>query len=91
MTTKESVREKVISLLDEIRPHLEKKLDYLLDNDSIMNYQELEDNWKPAKEIAQALTEEMKFQYSNIYATRKDKQRIKKYYYAIRCQWLYNL
>lgn len=82
-TTREEVREKVITLLDDIRPHLEKKLDALLDSGAV-NFDEDAGNWATPKGIMQALAMEMSFQYSNIHATRKDKQRITRYYEKMR-------
>ena len=82
-TTKENVRAKVIELLDHIRPHLEERLDKLLDSSAI-NYDEEEDHWGLPKDIVQALSKEMEFQYKNINATRKDMKRIARFTAIIR-------
>lgn len=82
-TTKEKVRERVIGMLDGIRPHLEKKLDGLLRSDFI-DFEKEDDNYYLPKNIMQALAREMEFQYKNIHASRADNRRINKLYRAIR-------
>ena len=82
-TTKEKVRERVIEMLDDIRPHLEKKLDELLNSDFI-DFEKEDDNYYLPKNIMQALAREMEFQYSNVHATRADNRKINKLYRAIR-------
>lgn len=83
MTTKENVRSKVIEMLDDIRPHLEKKLDNLLDS-GVIDFENTEDNYSVPKNIIQALAKEMNFQYQNIYADRKTKKQIIEFYAVIR-------
>jgi hypothetical protein len=75
-TTKEKVRERVIELLDDIRPLLEKRLDYFLEISNI-DYEKEEDNYRLPKYIMQALSEYMLFINTNQYATRKDKDKVK--------------
>lgn len=83
MTTKESIRSKVIEMLDDIRPHLEKKLDYLLDSGAI-DFENTEDNYLVPKNIMQVLAKEMGFQYENFRADRKTKKQIIEFYAVIR-------
>jgi len=83
MTTKENVRTKVITLLEDIKPHLIKKLDMLLDSGEI-DFDDHEDNWQLPKEIMQALAREMEFQYSNHLASKADKKQITRYYHLMR-------
>lgn len=78
-TTKEKVRERVIELLDDIRPHLESKLDKLLESGAI-NFEKEEDNYALPKDIVQALAKEMEFQYKRHCVRRKDIQKIKLFY-----------
>lgn len=82
-TTKEKVRERVIEMLDDIRPHLEKKLDELLNSDFI-DFEKEDDNYYLPKNIMQALAREMEFQYENFHASRADKRKIKELFSAIR-------
>lgn len=82
-TTKEKVRERVIEMLDDIRPHLEKKLDELLNSDFI-DFEKEDDNYYLPKNIMQALAREMEFQYENIHASRADKRKIKELFSVIR-------
>lgn len=88
MTTKEKVREQVIALLDEIRPHLEKKLNEVLESGCI-NFDELPDNWKAPKELFVALMREAEFQNTNIHASRKDKKQIEEYTRLVRLSGMY--
>lgn len=82
-TTKEKVRERVIEMLDDIRPHLENKLDKLLNGDFI-DFEKEDDNYYLPKNIMQALAREMEFQYENVHATRADNRKINELYRAIR-------
>lgn len=75
-TTKEKVRERVIELLDDIRPLLEKRLDYFLDASNI-DYEKEEDNYMLPKFIMQALGEYIVDINTYHSATRKDKDKIK--------------
>lgn len=75
-TTKEKVRERVIELLDDIRPLLEKRLDYFLDISNI-DYEKEEDNYMLPKFIMQALGEYVVNINTYHGATRKDKDKIK--------------
>ena len=88
MAKKEKIRERVITLLDDIRPHLEKKLDDVLDSGRI-NFDELPDNWACPKELFVALMREAEFQHTNIHATRQDKKRIKEYTDLVRLSGMY--
>lgn len=63
-TTKENVREKVLTLLDDIRPHLEHKLEKLLDS-GVIDFEKESDNWALPKDIMQALAKEMAWQYKH--------------------------
>lgn len=63
-TTKAKVRAKVIGLLDDIRPHLEQKLEKLLDSGAI-NFEQEDDTWGLPKDIIQALAKEMAWQYKH--------------------------
>ena len=83
MTTKEKVRSKVVAMLDDIRPHLEKKLDYLLDS-GVIDFENTEDNYLVPKNIIQALAREMEYQYKYIYADRKTKKQINEFYAIMR-------
>ena len=82
-TTKEKVRERVVEMLNDIRPHLEKKLDELLNSDFI-DFEKEEDNYYLPKNIMQALAREMEFQYSNVHASRANNRKINELYRAIR-------
>jgi hypothetical protein len=75
-TTKEKVRKRVIELLDDIRPLLEKRLDYFLDISNI-DYDKEEDNYMLPKFIMQALGEYVVNINTYHIATRKDKDKIK--------------
>lgn len=75
-TTKEKVRERVIELLDDIRPLLEKRLDYFLEISNI-DYEKEEDNYSLPKFIMQALGEYMVRINTYQSATRKEKDKIK--------------
>lgn len=75
-TTKEKVRERVIELLDDIRPLFEKRLDYFLDISNI-DFEKEEDNYRLPKYIMQALGEYMVNINTHHGATRKDKDKIK--------------
>jgi hypothetical protein len=77
-TTKEKVRAKVIGLLDDIRPHLEQKLEKLLDSGTI-NFEEEDDNYALPKDIVQALVREMEFQYSR-HLMGRHKKTIERYF-----------
>ena len=64
MTTKEEVRAKVIELLNDIRPHLEKCLDELLDS-GVIDFANESPHWGLPKTIMCALAREMAFQYEH--------------------------
>lgn len=81
-TTKEKVRERVVGMLDDIRPHLEKKLDVLL-NSGMIDFNEEDDNYLLPKQIMQALAREMEFQYTNVHATRAERKKIANLYRVI--------
>lgn len=69
-------------MLDDIRPHLERKLDKLLDS-GIINFEEEDDNWALPKDIMQALAREMEFQYAVHCVRAKDKKKVKLFYNAM--------
>lgn len=75
-TTKEKVRERVIELLDDIRPLLEKRLDCFLETSNI-DYEKEEDNYMLPKFIMLALGEYIVDINTYHSATRKDKDKIK--------------
>ena len=75
MTTKENVREKTLSLLDEAHESLIKKLDILLDSGAI-NFEDEDNNYKLPKHIMQALGDSMIRYFSNPHASAKDKKQI---------------
>lgn len=83
MTTKENVRAKVLGLLDDIRPHLEKKLQTLL-NSGVINLENEPDNYALPKDIIQVLAREMAFQYAAPYPKRGYKKQLDKMFHAIR-------
>lgn len=82
-TTKENVRAKVIELLDDIRPHLECKLEKLLGS-GLITFEEEEGNWALPKDIIVAMAKEVEFQYSALYPKRGHKKRLDKIFRAIR-------
>lgn len=82
MTTKENVREKTLSLLDNAHESLIKKLDILLDSGAI-NFEDEDNNYKLPKHIMQALGNSMIRLYSNPHASAKDKKQIKNFTYFI--------
>lgn len=88
MARKEKIRERVITLLDDIRPHLEKKLGEVLESGCI-NFDELPDNWRIPKELFVALMREAEFQHTNIHASKEDKKRIKEYTRLVRLSGMY--
>lgn len=76
-TTKENVREKVVSMLeDELRRNLIIKLDNLLDSGAI-DFDSEDDNYKLPKQIMQVLGYSMSRAYTNPHATAKDKKQVK--------------
>ena len=76
-TSKEKVREKVISMLeDELHRNLITKLDSLLDSGAI-DFESEDDNYKLPKQIMQVLGNSMSRGYSNPHASAKDKKQIK--------------
>lgn len=82
-TTKEEVREKVVSMIENDLPNiLINKLDYLLDSGAI-NFDNEENTWKLPKHIMVALAHTMERLYSNPHATRSDKKQIKNFNYFI--------
>ena len=78
-TTKEIVKAKVCILLDDIRPHLEQKLEKLLDSGAI-DFEKEEDNWALPKDIIQALTKEIAWQYKHPNPPYGYKKRIESFY-----------
>lgn len=78
-TTKEKVREKVIGLLDDIRPHIETKLDKLLES-GLIDFDNEDDNYALPKDIMQALARVMEFQYKRHCVNRKDIIKVNKFY-----------
>jgi hypothetical protein len=78
-TTKENVREKVLTLLDDIRPHLEHKLEKLLDS-GVIDFEKESDNWALPKDIMQALAKEMAWQYKHPNPPYGYKKKIERFY-----------
>ena len=78
-TTKENVRAKVLTLLDDIRPHLEQKLEKLLDS-GLIDFEEEDDNWRLPKDIIQALAKEMAWQYKHQKTPYGYKKRIELFF-----------
>lgn len=79
MTTKENVKAKVLGLLDDIRPHLEKKLEKLLNSD-VIDFENEPDNYALPKDIIQVLAREMAFQYAAPYPKRGYKKHVWRIY-----------
>lgn len=87
-TTKENVRAKVRTLLDDIRPHLEQKLEKLLDS-GLIDFEKEDNNWVLPKDIIVAMTKEVEFQYSKPYPKRGYKKRLDQIFRAIRLEYSY--
>lgn len=87
-TTKENVRAKVKTLLDDIRPRLEQKLEKLLDS-GLIDFEKEENTWGLPKDIIIAMAKEVEFQYSNPYPKRGYKKRLDKIFRAIRLEYSY--
>ena len=86
--TKEKLRDRVLVLMDDMRPYLERKLNEVLDSGCI-DFNELPDDWVAPKELFVALMREAEFQHTNIHAMRKDKKRIKEYTNLVRLSGMY--
>ena len=89
-TTKEKVREKVLTLYEDYRPRLEQSLDRILRFGQI-DFEHTPDNWQLPKEIIQALATDMIRSHANVFATRTDKRRIQKFEETIIVGHLLNL
>lgn len=87
-TTKENVRAKVIEILDDIRPHLERKLEKLLDS-GLIEFEKEDDNWVLPKDIIVAMAREVESQYSPLCPKREYKKRLDKIFRAIRLEYSY--
>jgi hypothetical protein len=87
-TTKENVRAKVCTLLDDIRPHLEQKLEKLLDS-GVIDFEKENDTWGLPKDIIIAMAKEVEFQYSDPHPQRGYKKRLDKIFRAIRLEYSY--
>ena len=83
MTTKENVHNKVITLLDDIRPLLEKSLRKILDS-GVIDFANEPDNYRLPKAIILAFAKEVEFQYGNEYFTRAEIKEINSLYKTIR-------
>ena len=83
MTTKENVKAKVLDLLDDIRPHLEKKLETLL-NSGVIDFENEQDNYALPKDIIQVLAREMAFQYAVPFPKHGYKKQLDEMFHAIR-------
>lgn len=89
-TTKEKVRAKVLELYDGYRPRLEESLDRVLRFGEI-DFEQTPDNWQLPKELIQALATDMIRYHKNVFASRSDKRRIKKFEDTIIVGHLLNL
>lgn len=78
-TTKENVRAKVLTLLDDIRPHLEQTLEKLLDS-GLIDFEKEDDTWGLPKDIIQALAKKMAWQYKHPNPPYGYKKRIENFY-----------
>lgn len=78
-TTKENVREKVLELLNDLRPILESKLDVLLDSD-VIDFEKESDNWALPKDIMQALAKEIAWLYKHPNPPYGYKKKIERFY-----------
>lgn len=78
-TTKENVRAKVKTLLDDIRPLLERKLEKLLDS-GVIDFEKEDDNWVLPKGIIQALAKEIDWQYKHPNPPYGYKKRIENFF-----------
>lgn len=78
-TTKENVRAKVCTLLDDIRPHLEQKLEKLLDS-GLIDFEKEDNNWGLPKDIIIAMAEEIAWQYKHPNPPYGYKKRIENFY-----------
>lgn len=87
-TTKENIRVKVYTLLDDIRPHLEQKLEKLLDS-GLIDFEKEENTWALPKDIIVAMAKEVTYQYSNPSPKRGYKKRLDKIFRAIRLGYSY--
>lgn len=81
-TTKENVKAKVKTLFDDIRPHLEDKLEKLLDC-GLIDFQNMPDDWALPKDIVVSMAKEIEFQYRSPYPTRGYKKRLDKIFRSI--------
>lgn len=77
-TSKENVRAKVLTLLDDIRPHIEQKLEKLLDS-GVIDFEKEDDNWGLPKGIIQALAKEIAWQYKHPHPPYGYKKRIERF------------
>lgn len=82
-TTKENVRAKVLTLLDDIKPLLEQKLEILLDS-GLIDFEKEYDTWALPKEIMQALAKEMAWQYKHPNPPYGYKKRIEDFFNNMR-------
>lgn len=87
-TTREEIKLKVLTLLDDIRPHLEMKLEKLLDS-GLIDFEKEEYNWALPKDIITAMAKEVEFQYARPYPKRGHKKRLDKIFRAIRMEYSY--
>ena len=77
-TTKEKTRERVIELIENLKPTMIKKLDVLLDSGAI-DFEIEDDNYKLPKHIMVAICASMEREFSNPYATRKEVKQLKNF------------
>lgn len=78
-TTKSKVRKKTKELLKDLKPHLEKCIENLL-NSGAIDFEKEEDNYGLPKDIMCALAKEIEWLYRQPYPTRGYKQKIKNFY-----------
>ena len=77
-TTKEKTRERVIELIENLKPTMLEKLDVLLDSGAI-DFESEDDNYKLPKHIMVAICASMEREFINPYATRKEVKQIKNF------------
>ena len=78
-TTKAKVKKRTKELLKDLKPHLEKCLERLLDSGAI-NFEKEEDNYALPKDIMCALAKEIVWQYQQPNPKKGYKKRIENFY-----------
>jgi hypothetical protein len=78
-TTKTKVKKKTKELIKELKPHLEKCVENLL-NSGAIDFKEEEDNYSLPKDIMCALAHEIEWLYRQPYPKKGYKKRIRNFY-----------